>query len=52
MGHIEKLEFVVPEDANWAQCYIDTSVDEYMETILKVSYSILGLGFCLRYLWS
>lgn len=47
MGHIEKLEYVVTEDTNWAQCYIDTSVDEYilyMETILNVSHSISDLG--------
>lgn len=47
MGHFEKLEFVVTEDTNWVQRYIDTSVDEYildMETVLNVSYSISDLG--------
>lgn len=47
MGHIEKIEFVVTVDTNWVQCYIDTSVDEYildMETILNVPYSISDLG--------
>lgn len=41
MGHIEKLKFVVPEDANWAQCYIDTSVDEYILDIIKDKKSSL-----------
>ncbi len=50
MGHIEKLEFVVTADTNWVQCYIDTSVDEYildMETIMKVPYSVSDV----RLLW-